>query len=188
MKKLLSLVVVLLLLLSFSTVSFADTTVTDNSVCDIPVAVRQEFIDDAPEGKYLASIVRTDVTEDIYKVEGVYLPLVQTASTNVSGSKYVNYYYRGLDVNIMRYRLDATFSVSYDGVTQPPCVSFSHAKVYQYNNTSGYTFSVTSERRIISDGVASLVVTFNVYWNGSLVETGASDTNYIACDSYGNFS
>ena len=179
MKKVLSIVLAMLFVMSVPIFASAETTTPD----EIPADVYQQYVDETPEGYYLAEVKKIVEDEDWYRIEALYLPLVQTRAADISGTKYVDVYYSGIGVNIMRYLLSATFRVKYDG-SLPECISFAHQRTYKYDNPGALTFDVTSERRELGAGYAALIVTFDAYWDGSYTQT-ESYRNTIACDQYG---
>lgn len=187
MKKLLSLTLALVLVLSLSALAFADTApIVDNAIADVPVNIRQEFIDEAPEGHYLAGVKYVPIDDEFYKYEAIYLPLVQTAATTVRGSKYIKLYFSGLpNINIMYYRLDGTFSVPFDG-SAATCVSFEHSQQYVYDNSinHGYHFRVTNHVKSYYGEAGRLTVYFDYYWDGEK-RGSSSDYDSIACNPYG---
>lgn len=185
MKKLLSFILAMVLMLALSAVAFADTgTVTDNATAEVPVSVRQEFIDETPLGTYLADVKYVQINDEYFAYEALYLPLVQSRSSTVSGSKYVKVYFDELyPAHIMYYYLTGSFT--YDGTTSS-CTSITRSLQYKYDNPGGYTFTITRDtpRKSGNQGYVDLV--YNAYWNGSYVRTVSNFKPTISCDEYGN--
>lgn len=184
MKKLLSFILAMVLMLALSAVAFADTgTVTDNATAEVPVSVRQEFIDETPLGTYLADVKYVQIDDEYFAYEALYLPLVQSRSSTTSGYKYVDVNYSGLGVSVMRYYLQGSFT--YDGTTSS-CTSITRSLQYKYDNPGGYTFTITRDTPSKSGNQGYVDLVYNAYWNGSYVRTVSNFKPTIACDEYGN--
>lgn len=186
-KKIVSLIVALVLILSLSATAFADTTPTvDNTTADIPVSIRQEFIDDAPAGQTLTSLSYEALEDGFFKVEGTYQTPAQARTTVVYGTKTIKLYYSSLyPVHIMMYTIGGEFSVPYDG-TAATCTSAAvWDGVVTYDNPTGYQFAYSYQTSQYFGNQGKVTVYFEVYWHGEYKNI-SSDYGVIACDEYGN--
>ncbi|MBR4889352.1 MAG: hypothetical protein IKU17_09430 [Clostridia bacterium] len=187
MKKTLSVILALILISSLSTMAFADaTTITDNATAIIPVSIRQEFIDETPEGQYLADIKYVPINDDFYQYEALYLPINPTHRATIEGSKYVRVYHSSLGTHIMYYYLYGTFT--YDGTTAT-CTSFAYNRQYLYGSgeptgDTVYTYVIRSEDGYRQAERGYVRVVYAVYGSGQYVETVVA-TPTIACEPYG---
>lgn len=185
MKKVLSFALSLIMVLVLSSVAFADSvSIVDNATSVVPVSIRQEFIDETPEGHYLADVKYVRIDDDFFQYEGVYLPLVQPRYQLIEGTKYVKVYYDALyPAHIMYYRLEGTFR--YDG-SSSACIDLDFYRQYTYNNPGGYTFVVTTEEARYNGNQGYVNLVFKVYSGNNHIDTISNVRPTIACDIYGN--
>lgn len=180
-KKLLSAIMALILILSMSAMAFADTVpITEG----IPADTMQAFIDDTPEGYYLAGTTIVPIDEDFTAYEAVYKPLVQPRYSLVTDSKTVYVRYAPIAANVIRSDLTGTFR--YDGSTSA-CISAS-ADTYLLHEGefAGYTFEITRETIRYNGDQGYVDLVYKVYANGALYATVSNYKPTIACDPYGN--
>lgn len=187
MKKSISFILTIIMILSISTMAFADDNLPSVTVVgEIPTEVIEEFIDLIPDGHYLKKIEATDDGNDMYGYSALYLPLVQTASSEVSGSKYKKIYNSDIAVAIFNVWIYGEFNVAYDG-SAAECSSASCDVVYTYNNRANGAYGAVqlgNEYALCMGENATAYVPYKWYWGSTLIDTYVG-TASIGCSPYG---
>lgn len=181
-KRLLSVLLAMIMVLSLSAIAFADTP------NDIPAEMYQKCVDDIPEGHYLADVImRTEEDGVTTTVEALYLPISRASTGTLTNNIYAYYTSKNAGtIHVLTYKMYGSFT--YDGST----VSVNSAsticnRTYQCGNVDGYTVSPSTPNRTISGGTLRYTINYSMYYYGSLEDSG-STYGAIICDRYGNIS
>ncbi len=178
-KRSLSLLLAIVMLLSLSTVAFADTTDS------IPAEMYQKCVDDTPAGHYLADVImHAEDDGATTTVEALYLPVSRTMTGAVTKNIYV--YATVSDdftFHALTYRVTANFN--YTG-TSVSLATSSCTKTYQCGNIEGYTVSTSSPVKQYGNGTLIYHIYYDVYHNGTLVYDDGYARGGISCDQNGN--
>ncbi|MBR4887692.1 MAG: hypothetical protein IKU17_00950, partial [Clostridia bacterium] len=175
-----SLTLALVLVLSLSALAFADTAPT----AEIPADTMQAFIDDTPEGYYLAGTKVVPINDDFTAYEAIYKPLIEPRASTTSGSKVVYVEYKPISANVIKSSLMASFS--YDGSTST-CTSVT-ASTSRLNGGvfPGYTISIVNSSTYRSGNHGYVDLVYNVLVGSAVYDTISNVKPTIACDPYGN--
>lgn len=180
MKRTLSIILAMVLVLSMSAMAFADTT----PIAEIPADTMQAFIDDTPEGHYLAGTNVIPIDEQLTAYEAVYLPIVRPRYASVTGQKTV-YVYEGLiGANIVRSDLTGTFN--HDGRTAV-CTNITANTVLLHPSYAGYTFQITNKTPRLNGDQGYVDLVYKVYsgYSSVVVKTVSNIKPTIACNPDG---
>lgn len=180
MKRTLSTLLALVLILSMSAMAFADTTPT----AEIPVDTMQAFIDDTPEGFYLAGTKVVPIDDDFTAYEAIYKPLIEPRASTTSGSKVVYVRYEPLNARVIKSSLMASFS--YDGSTST-CTSVTASTATLNGGVfPGYTIRITNSSTYRSGNHGYVDLVYQALVGSVVHETVSNYKPTIACDPYGN--
>ena len=179
MKRTLSVIFALVLVLSMSAIAFADTTPT----AEIPADTMQAFIDDTPEGYYLAGTNVVPINDDFTAYEAIYKPLVQPRYSTVTDTKGVYVWCDLVDDYVIYSQLTGTFR--YDGYTST-CTKVTANTYLLYSSHSGYTFNIANQTVGYNGDQGYVDLIYDIYLNGYHMYRISNYKPTIACDPYGN--
>ena len=170
----------LVLALSMSAMAFADTAPT----AEIPADTMQAFIDDTPEGYYLAGTNVVPIDDEFTAFEAVYKPLIEPRYSLVTDYKTVYVYNEIIAANVVRSHLEGTFQ--YDGVTATCTKVLASTNVLNNGVFPGYTIEITRQTPTRSGNHGYVDLIYNMCVGSVVYRTISNYKPTIACDPYGN--